>query len=675
MRAHWWILVVGVAVVAAFRGWLASRIAMPWLFSDELVHSELAKNLANGSLFEIRGRHVNITYAYPLVIAPAWLLSSMGATYAVAKAINVVLVSAAAVPVYLLGRRLVSPVGAAVAAVLAILVPDLALTGALMQENLAYPAFLAAALLLVLCLEEPTPLRQVGLLAAIAVAAAARFELLVLVAIVPTAVLLARASVRRLAGVLVPTIGVIVALAVLDAVQPSRLQDALQTFPETSAGYSVGGVLTWIVRSLAELDLATGAIPLVALVLLTLPRATARRPAERAFLAVTWASLGWFLVVGGLSGHWEPFGLKERYLFYVEPLLLLGLVLWVEVGSELDRARRLRVVAVTVGVLALCVAFMPLHSLLTAPSLPGNALGMEVFRRIGNVIGFGGGLRALLIVAVIDLPLVAAALARRRAVALVFVGVFVVVSAAFAARVADEQARAVAATAMLPADRSWVDAAVGKSADVTLLNTSNFMPETVRQEIFPVFAPWWETQFWNRSARTVDSLGSPEPLPLAQGTGTLDWATGVVSGVPAAPALLVDPRFEVAGRRRGASSALVLYDRVASPIRLVSATEGVFRDGESSAYAAYDRWPRGARTVRIAIARPAGSDPVGVHVRVGTLTSNGPGPAMGRVTATKDVELRSGTIAVPVPRAPFRVEVRYDPGIRGTIRFTVRTGR
>ena len=80
MRAHWLILVGAVAVVAAIRGWLASRIAMPWLFSDELVHSELAKSLANGSLFEIRGRRVNITYAYPLVIAPAWLLSSMGAT-------------------------------------------------------------------------------------------------------------------------------------------------------------------------------------------------------------------------------------------------------------------------------------------------------------------------------------------------------------------------------------------------------------------------------------------------------------------------------------------------------------------------------------------------------------------------------------------------------------------
>src|SRR5690242_2758642 len=190
VRLGWLIVAGGIFVTAALRGWLASRIAMPWLFSDELVHSELAKNLTNGSLFEIRGRHVNITYAYPLVLAPAWLLSSLGATYAVAKAFGVVLVSVAAVPVYLWGRRFLTPIGAAVAAGLVLLVPELALTGALMQENLAFPAFLFAVFALGLVLEEPTPRRQAVLLGAVVLAAAARFELLVLVPIVPTAVLL-----------------------------------------------------------------------------------------------------------------------------------------------------------------------------------------------------------------------------------------------------------------------------------------------------------------------------------------------------------------------------------------------------------------------------------------------------------------------------------------------------
>jgi hypothetical protein len=665
VRSHWSILAVGILVTAGVRGWLASRVSTPWLFSDELIHSELAKNLAGGSLFEIRGEHVNVTYAYPLVLAPAWLLPSLASTYAVAKAINIVLLSAAAIPVYLWGRRLLSPIGAAVAAVLVLLLPELALSSALMQENLAFPAFLVAVLALGLVLEAPTPGRQVLLIAATALAASARFELLILVPIIPTAVVLARANARRLLGVLVPTVGVILAMIALAAARPSRLQDALQTFPEMSAGYSVGGVLKWLFRSLAELDLSTGAIPLVALVLLTAARGTPRRPGERAFLAVTWSCLVWFLLIGGLSGTWEPFGLKERYVFYVQPLLLLALLLWVERGA----GRRLRALLPAVGVLGLVVAFLPLHSLLTAPSLPGNALGMELFRRLGNLIGFGGGLEALLIAGVVALPLVAAVTARRRA--LVVVAVFLAVSSAFAARVADDQARVVAQTAQLPPNRSWVDSAVGKDANVVLLNTANFMPETLRRDFFSIWVPWWETQFWNRSARTVYSLGSPEPLPLAQRSGALSWATGVVTDVLSAPLVLVDPRFEVAGRRRGATSAFILYDRVAAPLRLVSATEGVFRDGESSAYAAYDRWAAGSRRVRIEFARPADAGKVGVSIRIGTLTANGPTPVMGRETATGEfTAVRSVAITVRVPRAPFRIEVKFGPGVRGAIRFS-----
>ncbi len=669
MRLHWSILAGGILVTAGIRAWLASRVSTPWLFSDELIHSELAKNLAGGSLFEIRGEHVNITYAYPLVLAPAWLLPSLASTFAAAKAIDVALVSAAALPVFLWGRRMLTPTGAAAAAVLTLLLPQLALSSALMQENLAFPAFLLAVLALGLVLEEPTPRRQMLLVAAIALAATARFELLILVPIVPTAVVLARASARRLAGVLVPTVGVIVAMITFAAIQPSRLQKTLQTFPETSAGYSVGGVLKWLVRSLAELDLSTGAIPLVALVLLTAARGASRRPGERAFLAVTWSCLLWFLVLGGLSGSWEPFGLKERYVFYVQPLLLLALVLWVERGG----ARRWRALLPAVGVLALAVGFLPLDSLLTAPSRAGNALGIELFKRLGDAIGFGGGLKAVLVVAVVSLPIVAVLAARRRRQLAVvgLVALFLAMSSVLAARLVDDQARAVAQTAVLPSDRSWVDSAVGKGANVVLLNTANFMPETLRGDFFSIWVPWWETQFWNRSARTVYSLGSPEPLPLAQRPGVLDWATGVVTGVPPASLVLVDPRFEVAGRRRGATSAFVLYDRVASPLRLVSATEGVFRGGESTAYAAYDRWPGGSRTVLIGITRAADVGPIDVHVRVGTLIASGPGPAMGAVAGTKEVTLDgSGSITVPVPRAPFRIEVKFGPGIRGVIRFS-----
>jgi hypothetical protein len=46
---------------------------------------------------------------------------------------------------------------------------------------------------------------------------------------------------------------------------------------------------------------------------------------------------------------------------------------------------------------------------------------------------------------------------------------------------------------------------------------------------------------------------------------------------------------------------------------------------------------------------------------------------MGRVTLAKDVTLRRpGSVYVPVPSGPFRIEVRYGSGRRGTIEFLPR---
>jgi hypothetical protein len=286
---------------------------------------------------------------------------------------------------------------------------------------------------------------------------------------------------------------------------------------------------------------------------------------------------------------------------------------------------------------------------------------MEVFHRLGNVVGFGAGLRAVLVVGVVGVALLS--LARRRWLVVGGCAVFLVVAAAFAARLADDQARAVALTAQLPPNRSWIDDAVGKDADVELLNTANFMPETLRGDYFSVWAPWWETQFWNRSARTVESLCSPEPLPLAQRSGSLNWATGAVTGVPQPHYVVSDPRFVVRGHHiRGG-----LY-RPSRPLRLDSAVEGVYRDGTSTPYAAYDSWA-GAGSVRIY----SGAGPVRLNIRVGTLAPNPSAPSMDRVTLTKDVSLRRpGSVYVPVPRPPFRIEVRYGSGRRGTLEFLPR---
>ncbi len=617
-----------VVVVGAVRLWLGTRISTPWLYSDELVHSELAKSIADGRLFEIRGEETNITYGYPVVISPAWLFSSQSVTYGVAKAIGVVLVSSAAIPVYLWAKRLVSSAGAAVAAVLAVLVPGLTLSGTLMQENLAYPAFLFAALALERVLEAPTRGRLLALLAAAGVASATRFELALVLAVVPTAIVLAGIRSRRLLALLGASVATAAGVGLFVWLAGSTFDGLVRTFPQTTASYGVASFLEWLLWGGVGVVLATGVAPTVALALISARRwGGARLAAERRFLAIAWASVLWFLVLAGLSGRWDPYGLKERYVFYLEPLSLIALVVWAERAGPRHFARG---VAIAVAAGAMLV-FPPYERLLTAGSLPGNALGVEVFRRLGDRVGYDEGLGTVVVVAAVGLAALMALVARRQVRVAVVAGtaVFLAVASAFAAHRVDRQAAAVAATSQLPADHSWIDASASPDANVVLLNTTIFMPETAAGDYWPIWAPWWATQIWNRSARGVHGLGAPEPLPLRQSASPFDWRSGIIAPTPPSDWILSDPRFRVAGRERAASEPFVLYDRIATPFRLVSAQEGVFRDGRSAPSAAYDRWPSGGTDPRRIVVHVGWDGALGqtsVEIVTGTLTADGATP-------------------------------------------------
>src|SRR5205823_2123142 len=179
--ARVWLVIVVCASVAV-RMALAGRIVSPWIMVDELIYSELAKSFAADGHFVIRSvPSSGYGFVYPVLIAPAFrAYNSVPAAYHAAKLINGVLMSLAAVPAYLLARRLLSPALSLVAALLTVLVPSMLYTGMLMTENAFYPLFLVSVLLLVLTLERPTPLGQVLVLAACAVAFATRAQAVVL---------------------------------------------------------------------------------------------------------------------------------------------------------------------------------------------------------------------------------------------------------------------------------------------------------------------------------------------------------------------------------------------------------------------------------------------------------------------------------------------------------------
>ena len=95
------------------------------------------------------------------------------------------------------------------------------------------------------------------------------------------------------------------------------------------AGYTVGGVFHWWLYHWEELILSLGVVPFVALVVLALT--TRGRPrAERAFLAAAVTLSFWLVLEVAAFASEQSLRVEERNMFYVAPLFLTALMLWVE---------------------------------------------------------------------------------------------------------------------------------------------------------------------------------------------------------------------------------------------------------------------------------------------------------------------------------------------------------
>ena len=153
-----------VVVSAAVRLWLGRDMPAPFIFVDELIYSELARSLADGGAFAVRGvPTTGYSILYPALIAPAyWLFDGLTNAYAAAKATNAMAMSLAAVPAWLLARRVTGRWLALLAAAVAVAVPSMAYTATIVTENLFYPLALTFAWALVRVLERPSWARARG---------------------------------------------------------------------------------------------------------------------------------------------------------------------------------------------------------------------------------------------------------------------------------------------------------------------------------------------------------------------------------------------------------------------------------------------------------------------------------------------------------------------------------
>ena len=339
----WIWLVALVAASAVFRAVLASGIKAPFIMIDEVVWAELARGIADSGRPLVRGvSHPGYGVVYPLVISPAYLLfTRLPSAYAAVKDLNAVVMSLAAIPAYLLARRVVRPPLALLAALLTLAVPSLAYTGTVMTENLFYPLFLVVTLVLVLVLERPTLLRVLVLLALVGVSFGTRVQA---VAFAPAALLapLVLAFFRR-EGLRATVVRcrflcggfVVLGLAAVAAqVAGGRsLQDLLGAYsPVTSGSYDLGTALRYLAWHVEELVLYLLVVPVAAAVVL-LGRARALESRLQTFLAALVSLTVSFVPVVAVFASRFSDRIEERNLFYLAPLFVIALLAWVELGA------------------------------------------------------------------------------------------------------------------------------------------------------------------------------------------------------------------------------------------------------------------------------------------------------------------------------------------------------
>ena len=172
--------------------WFSGRIRDWSVMTDEMLYAKLATSIADtkSPLPSVNGASISVyNQLYPLLIAPLYGALSAPDAFRAAHVLNAFVMASAAFPAYLLGRQLLDRIWSFAVALLSVLVPWMILTGFVMTEVAAYPAFLWAILGLQVAIADPSTRRDLLAVGALALAVLARTQFAALVVVLPLAIL------------------------------------------------------------------------------------------------------------------------------------------------------------------------------------------------------------------------------------------------------------------------------------------------------------------------------------------------------------------------------------------------------------------------------------------------------------------------------------------------------
>jgi Dolichyl-phosphate-mannose-protein mannosyltransferase len=584
--------IVGLSFL--FRLGVVLAHATPLYFPDEYIYGTLARNLAESGKLAIRGQPAHFpALLEPLLAAPFWLLHDPMLAYRLTMSLNALAMSLAAVPVYLIARRLGLGAGIALgAAALAVVSPDLLFASFLLADPIAYPLVLTALYLGVRALEKPTWKAQVAFVLVAGLAAFARIQYVVLpIAFLCAALLVERGRVRRYW----PTL----ALLALPGVAVAALGTSRVLGYYSTIGHDhvpVFAALKWAALDTMMLFYSAGWILVPgALVGLTLALVRPRTRVESAFGALAIFLTGGVFVEAAIYAARGSTRYQERYLFALLPIVALAFGLYVKRGWP----HRLAVALVAAAMLVLAVR-VPLSGFTAADNKQDSPFLFAVYK-LESLLSVGTGTLVVAIGAGILSVLAVVLVGRRRgaAITLVLAGV-VCVLASIGSFVYDND-NATGVRASMPSDLTWIDRTGLKN--VAFVQTVGAPRGRAIEQLF-----------WNTNVTRVVLLGPADAIDAfgadtvnVTGDGRLVAGRVPINGPILFESFAAHPQFTGA-RFVGRGSSLELYRPVGTP-RLSLLVAGMYTDGWLAHGGAITVWPdasgrtRGTLTLRLWLAK------------------------------------------------------------------------
>jgi hypothetical protein len=572
------LVVVGTVALYAL---LSLAVHGPRVHPDEERYLIAASSLVEGEGLKLRGEDYGFGPLLALVLAGILRAAgSVDAAYDWFKAANALFFALVAVPVYLLARRVVSAWWALLAAALSIAIPSSISVATVMTESLSYLATAWALYAIAMALERPTVLRQLGVLAATAVAFLTRPQFGILYVtwvgglallwwIAPWTRPRTRAELLGFWPTVLPPVLALVAFAAKLASGASA-SDSLGAYWELWRGYDLLQVGKWFVYHLGDFAVYLAIVPLAVapIVLWELGRAGragSRRAAAFVALFVAANVSGLLVVAAFTSTPWGYDRLHDRYGFYLLPLWLIGLVVWLAAG--LPRP----LVATAIGVVAaLIVSFvLPFHQLANEAGI--DTVPGALWVRIEAELAGPGPASGRLALALFVVGLLAATAFLRRRLALVALPVAVAITFAVTSYFAWQ--RLISAPEDLVfgggLERNWIDERLPHDASVTKLYVDTSCESALERHAL------FLTEFFNSTVdRAAYVSGSvPDGLPIERVAVSRSGALELSPGNPLrADYVYTQPGVELAGHRLGEGTAarLVLW-QVDGPVRVVGA--------------------------------------------------------------------------------------------------------